>query len=67
MKSGLGPKMAFLWSPKHEDELVKWLSEYFEKPVETFAQMSSDQIWAVYKRICPFDPPLGKWISTDYH
>jgi len=59
--------MNFLWSPKHEDELVEWLAEYFDKPAETFQEMDTDQIWAVYQKVCPFDPPIGRWISMEYH
>ena len=59
--------MTFLWSPKHEDELMEWLAEYFDKPVEIFEQMERDRVWEIYKRIRPFDPPVGRWVSTDYH
>ena len=59
--------MTFLWSPKHYAELVEWLAEYFEKPLETFVQMETDQVWAVYRKICPFDLPVGRWVSKEYH
>lgn len=57
----------FLWSPKHENELATWLAEYFDKPVETFREMKSEQLWAVYDKVRPFDPPTGRWVSREYH
>lgn len=59
--------MIFLWSPKREDDLMKWLAEYFDRPVETFEQMERERLWDLYKKICPFDPPIGRWLSARYH
>ena len=59
--------MVFLWSPKHENELIDWLAEYFDKPVETFKGMDKEQVWEVYRKICPFDPPMGIWVTIEHH
>ena len=59
--------MVFLWSPKREDELAKWLAEYFDRPVETFAKMESKRLWEVYRKVFPLEPPVSNWISASYH
>jgi hypothetical protein len=59
--------MEFLWSPKREDELARWLAEYFDKPVETFTHMEQQRLWDVYRKVFPKEPPVSNWVSARYH